>query len=388
MAEDWDREPTAWMPASPKPFVNTRYQLAGGMDTPGMVDSRIEEDERNGFGEPGFRKSLSDMDEKRSRREKDDYFGLQREGNGRSRSFVVKEESNGWSSSAFSVMGAVVGKAWEFCKASATVFTGFRAGGGQAYTTEYDSVAQFETIESSWENEKSHYDFEMRVSTPLPGRFPGDDFSEVRYEDARMDESPVRPGKRRQISGGFREEEIAKNWVVVQNPSAPQGPVHPLPRPPLWTSNSHVSRQTLASASRSASRTSILSTSRPISRASLAPLSNPRRTQRASSHAGSNTLSPNRGASFASPRSPATYTPSRIPRATGSPRPSHQQQQVKQESPAAKEAKKWKALKLKEDREADESIRRFDAQLKALIREGKEALGTKVEVLDDDDEEW
>jgi hypothetical protein len=53
---------------------------------------------------------------------------------------------------------------------------------------------------------------------------------------------------------------------------------------------------------------------------------------------------------------------------------------IKTESPAAKEAQKWAALKRKEEREADESIRRLDAQLKAMIKEGKEALGTKIEV--------
>ena len=58
---------------------------------------------------------------------------------------------------------------------------------------------------------------------------------------------------------------------------------------------------------------------------------------------------------------------------------------VNVESPAAKEAKRWAAVKRKEEREADESIRRLDAQLKAMIREGKEALGTKIEVEIEDD---
>ena len=39
----------------------------------------------------------------------------------------------------------------------------------------------------------------------------------------------------------------------------------------------------------------------------------------------------------------------------------------------------------KDEREADKSLRRLDAQLKAMIREGKEALGTKVEVDIEDD---
>ncbi len=55
------------------------------------------------------------------------------------------------------------------------------------------------------------------------------------------------------------------------------------------------------------------------------------------------------------------------------------------DSPAAKEAARWAALKRKEEREQDESLRRLDRQLKDLIREGKEALGTKIEVDIEDD---
>lgn len=62
---------------------------------------------------------------------------------------------------------------------------------------------------------------------------------------------------------------------------------------------------------------------------------------------------------------------------------------MKVESPAAREAARWAALKKKEEREADQSLRRLDAQLKAMIREGKEALGTRIEVeIDADDDEY
>jgi hypothetical protein len=70
----------------------------------------------------------------------------------------------------------------------------------------------------------------------------------------------------------------------------------------------------------------------------------------------------------------------------GSPVRNIKQEDIKQNSPAAREAAKWAALKKKEEREADVTIRRLDAQLKAMIREGKEALGTKVEVEMDGDE--
>lgn len=41
------------------------------------------------------------------------------------------------------------------------------------------------------------------------------------------------------------------------------------------------------------------------------------------------------------------------------------------------------AERKREERQADASIRRLNEQLKAMIKEGKEALGTKVEVLDE-----
>jgi hypothetical protein len=41
------------------------------------------------------------------------------------------------------------------------------------------------------------------------------------------------------------------------------------------------------------------------------------------------------------------------------------------------------AERRREERQADASIRRLNEQLKAMIKEGKQALGTKVEVLDD-----
>ena len=52
---------------------------------------------------------------------------------------------------------------------------------------------------------------------------------------------------------------------------------------------------------------------------------------------------------------------------------------------AAKEAQKWAAVKKREDLEADITMRRMDKQLKDLIRQGKEALGTKIEVEIEDD---
>ena len=61
----------------------------------------------------------------------------------------------------------------------------------------------------------------------------------------------------------------------------------------------------------------------------------------------------------------------------------------KPDSPAALEAQRHAAKIRKQEREEDASIRRLNQQLKAMIREGKEALGTRIEVddIDFDDSE-
>ncbi|KAL1956115.1 hypothetical protein VTO42DRAFT_7634 [Malbranchea cinnamomea] len=54
----------------------------------------------------------------------------------------------------------------------------------------------------------------------------------------------------------------------------------------------------------------------------------------------------------------------------------------KADSPIALEAQRFAAKLRKQEREEDASIRRLNQQLKAMIREGKEALGTRVEIDD------
>jgi hypothetical protein len=40
----------------------------------------------------------------------------------------------------------------------------------------------------------------------------------------------------------------------------------------------------------------------------------------------------------------------------------------------------------REERQTDASIKRLNEQLKAMIKEGKEALGSKVDIVDDENE--
>lgn len=361
-----NREPPV-DPGSPLPFVNTRYALAGGMDTPTLKAAEQFEASASVYSDIGYRRELSGDRPKDLFGEESSYqsfpFDMDQESDDRSR-ISTGEQGGQWTKTALGVVGGVVGKVWEFCKTSA--FRGFHAGGGEKYTVNSTSATHF-TIDiserdKSWEPEKVTTTWgDEREPIPLPGRFPEDDFIADYIDRATPEATPPRAAKRRQVRPND-DDEIAKNWVVVPPTSTPSKP-----------SPARYSTPTASSAGR---RTTAV---RPASRAGTAGASTRRSLLQRGSHAGPPALQPSHGASFASPRSPAA--PSRIPRAS----PARGTPPAKTDSPASREAQRWATLKKKEEREADQSIRRLDAQLKAMIREGKEALGTKIEVEIDDD---
>ncbi|KAE9363397.1 hypothetical protein N431DRAFT_433472 [Stipitochalara longipes BDJ] len=383
---DGTAEGEGWMPASPRPFVNTRYALAGGMDTPSLAAAREVELGTESYNDDGYRKSLGDGDRPTMTRrglfgeiEDPSLFPIEqefgREANGRGR-YGDSPRTAAWSKTAISVAGAVVGKVWEFCRNSTAIFSGFHAGAGTGYRLNPEDTARnFEVIEE----EKCSYD--GREGTPLPGQFPREELEFIGdyMDNPTPENTPPRPSKRRQVSYNSNptpnENELAKNWVVV--------PPAPITTTPSKSRTTGVARYSMPTSSSSARRSVLANTSRPASRAafSTAPRAKASLTSRVS-HAGSPALTTARGASYASPRhSPSTsISSSRIPVARSGVSPSRAPVGGVVDSPAAKEAAGWAALKRKEEREQDESIRRLDRQLKDLIREGKEALGTKVEV--------
>ena len=370
----WDVED----PGSPAPLVNTRYRLAGGMDTPGVAAQRMEESEGEYF-DVGYRRQLSGVEGRGT-------CGkglLERDGNERTRAQrSYPQDSPGWGRPILQVVGGVVGKVWEFCKMGA--FRGFHAGGGEGYdlNSGHEGVAITEDEKSFWEDEKRNGEFGIvsNQGTPLPGRFPEEDYipNYMDFASPNSNTTPPRPAKRRQVRS--IRDDITKNWVVV---------------PPQSTSTFTPTRQQASlTPTRYSLSTTTSSTRRPtLSFASPRPASRAHPTRRPilplrSSYTNSPSLRPVQSASYASPRSPGG---SRIPikstsptRGGGPSTPSSAAGAAAgsslQDSPAAREAQKWAAVKKREEREADESIRRLDRQLKNMIREGKEALGTRVEV--------
>ncbi|TAQ88851.1 hypothetical protein B7494_g2834 [Chlorociboria aeruginascens] len=357
MEDSWGKGSIDMDSHSPMPFVNTRYALAGGMDAPTLAAGRDTDMDGSAYSDVAYRRKLGGYGAEAG----PDYFldGSSRDANDRpSVPSLRPYHSEGWSKTAFQVVGGVVGKVWEFCKANA--FGGFHAGGGKGYTMPNTTYVDNDDF---WENEKV-MGLGLAEDPTLPGRFPAEDFIPDYMDRATPDMTPPRAAKRRQVSAN--RDEITKNWVVVPPSPPPPTPSRPLPK------LSRYSQPTASSASRRSTA------SRPITRPGLLPH---RPLQSRPSHAGSPTLHSNHGASFASPRSSPN---SKIPRPSS--RNSHSRA-GSVDSPAAAEARRWAALKRKEEREADESIKRLDAQLKAMIKQGKEALGTKVEILDDDGED-
>lgn len=332
MASDTPSTQDAWGATSPQPFVNTRYALAGGLDTPtaaALSDIDLGEDDyrasmdihlRGGRGCRGFDPAS------------DSYFprssvALARESNGRSRGLAPPQVRDGLGRAVYSVVG-VAGRVLEFCKA--TAFRGFYAGGGKGYPIN-SSTPTVNSNQSVW-HEDERKDFSMYEKGNIPGGFPEEDYiPDYMSQDHTM---PSRATKRVRRDKGV--EESSTSWVLVESrETSPSRLSHrkvPLPNTSPQKSVSRLNKRPIL----------------PASRPSL------------TSHAGSPGLRPDRPASFASARSPA-------------PSP-------KYESPVSIEMQRHAARIRKRELAEDANLKRFNSQLKAMIKEGKEALGTKFEV--------
>jgi hypothetical protein len=311
-------------------MVNTRYTLAGGMDTPSLAAEKRYDNisfEEDGRFQRGWKLSEDSPIPTSS------LVGGDR--NGRSRTAQESEPvqaGSSWGSLVLGVVGGVVGGVWAFCKNSA--FSGFQAGGGQGYEIRNNTLNDHE---NSWEDEPvGSFRFE-RLATPVPGEYPED-----------TSEEEVRPAKRMQTDGG--------GWVVVsKNGEANSRAASPRVRTP-----SH-HRPPL-------NRTS-------ASRRSLVPVTRTRPSRMNVSHAGSPAQHPSNPASFVQPRSPTAAV-----RSTP----------TKKSTPISAEAKRYAARVRREERLAEEKFEVLNDRLQDMIRQGREALGSKVEIVDNDEtmSEW
>lgn len=325
--------------ASPVPLANEKYRIKGGVDTPTLTAITRYED--TGHDEESFRRGWSasgnfmhdaDHDGQPSREaiSQDGQTGKRR----------LEEYQNGevkpvtWGKTLLSVATGVAGIVVEFCRFSAAPFRGFYAGGGAGYSHGVNELG----AESIWqEAERSMSLSYSHIGTPIPGQWE-------QYDEPDQREEEERPSKRGKSNDG-------SGWVLIE--------------PKQQTKESTPSQSTKGSggsAHRSrAARASGGPLHRPMSRRSMIPVS--RRSPTVSVNiAGSPS---NRG----HPRSPR-----------GPPSPvrlnAHQ-------SPMSPEAAQFKARVQREEREHEASMRKMNKQLQQMIKEGRQALGTKFVVEDE-----
>ena len=356
---------------SPAPLANSRYTLAGGLDTPGaaLANSYEENVFSSTTPESGFRRgrgwsnatslSTSTMSYfPRQPRRTDSKSALRRRDTTRSSTY-----SSSWSSTLFSALSAATTKVWSFCTAGA--FRGFYAGGGQGYALENLSrLAESlhlpqpsKLLQSSVWQDESEADVskaQLYPQYPLQSAFQNPQIQ-------TPPPSPGRPTKR------LREGDLNNDWVLIatnENNSREISPSRDLPR------------KTSVASIRSPSKHS-----NPL-RPSLVQLA---------SYVGPSTL--HTKASAASMRSPLPSPDTECePQFPSVRRPlrasSHQRgrsalQPGHTTSNLSLEVRKFQAkLKKIEDKE-DRELQAMNERLQALIKEGKQALGSKIEILDE-----
>jgi hypothetical protein len=389
-----------WLDGSTFDFGTTtgrevRYTLAGQLDTPGGARA----------GTPGGLDGVldesvySDVDYRRA-------LGPRQDSSARFAEPSGVGGSPGWGLFALGAIGGVVGKFWEFCKTGA--FKGFHAGGGRGYEFQAGQASPLDPHPGSTDRPR------------LPGGFPSADAMSS-YPDpmeTSAEPTPSRPAaKRRQVSEA--NDDLRRNWVMVENPNGEK-------RPALG------GRRTSSRLSGPAGRKAHVPALR--LNGSTGPAGLARRSSHRVSHAAAPALTTREPASYASPRSPRPHSPllttqraqspSRIPvpspRAAAAPSSSMRTRKSQIPSPmqagfganshrrthsgasAAStrsrprdrldvddieasprldaEAKKLATRRMIEEEDTDARISAFNARLRDMIRQGKEALSTKVEV--------
>ena len=341
-AQSWVQCPTpsdasytsAGAGASQPMYVNERYTLAGGFDTPSLEATSAMEQR---FLRPGIdgrtRQRGTLQDDGRDAMSIPLTGPLARERNGVARFPAASQSTSSWAGFAF----ALVTKAFSF---GTGLVRGFYSGGGKGYDLHHSpSGANLQSIFSDRE----------ACSTPVPGAWNEDDF----LGDFEQDNPSFSPASEAQRPVNKRRQTNKEAWVMVGTPDLETSPRRKV-------SGNSVPRSQLVATRPSASRAS--------SRRSLAPLP----TRRSSSQAVYATGSPAAAAVRAEKR--ASFAPVR---SNSSPSSSGGGGEMAYISP---EAGKYMRKRERQEKKADAAMSDMGRRLAELIRQGQEALGTRVSV--------
>ena len=326
---------------SPPSLANAQYRLAGGLDTPiaeaasATTEGRSPHDEARRM--PG-RRGIRDFDTMESHH----CFSstpstLAQERNGQAR----LPKSPNLRDSLGNVIYRFAGVAGKILENWTTAFRGFYAGGGLGYAITAPTWTGFgNPLQEVGQDKQWSTDGGDGTLPPTPGGFPLEDYiPEYMLQDHSTTSRAAKRHKRETATG-----DVTASWVMVSSTTSCSS---------RETSPSRLSQRKLPRSNGGTNYSSSkfgLRPNFPASRPSLSPF------------AGSPGLRSCRP-SIASPRSPTAASP-------------------KRGSPVSLEVQRHAARLRKKEAAEDASLKRFNQQLKAMIREGREALGTTFEVND------
>lgn len=317
---------------SPLPLANDTYRLARLLNTPSI---KLQQDQHD-LGLPipweGRGSGRSDLANYDTNLVQTPSIAAETENNAQ-RTCSSPSIKNGFGNAVYRFAG-VAGKVWQNWSST---FRGFYAGGGQGYqlhTPNGQPHNPYSTLEKmvcdeSWRS--------TEFIPPTPGGFPQDDFiADYMCQDHIQAER--RPTKRSRI-----DSKTTAGWVMVASTASSRE-----------NSPSRTSSRRVPPKSHPHTRT----TPNSLIRKPIISMSNnsPSRPAWSPHQTGDS-------ASFASPRSPGTMAATPV-------------------SPATRDMQRRAARIRRKEAEEDANLKRFNQQLKAMIREGKEALGATFEVED------
>lgn len=325
---------------SPPPLAHDRYELAGG----GM-DGSYQFGRQNG--------------------DYDDYFQLQKQRGmwsipptpqvGAVKQLAadgMQTTPNGSKSwTIMGLVGGVAGKLFQFCTVP---FRGFQAGGGR----KYDLVTQGEIAAKLGLQDDPFLHQAGPVQQPNSEGFPSDNYGVLSMESL--------PEERPRMAKRLR---TADNWVVIgtngeaeSRPTTPRLSERRLPDHARSPSQIPRPASRLGAATPSLKRPSLI----PVSRRSTMD----RRTFHGSAKVSPDSHSRQRSYSRLSYGSPVVYD----------------DKASKPKSPLPKESQRLINRVRREEMEEDARMRRMSSQMSAMLKEAKEALGSKFEVEEYDDD--
>ena len=315
---------------SPIPLANDTYRLAGGLDTPSFNLYDDQHDLRLPMAWAGRGCGRSDPASYDTNMIQTSSIAAGTESD-LHRARTSPNIKNGLGNVVYRFAG-VAGKVWQHWS---TTFRGFYAGGGQGYRLD---ARDGQPLDPHRTLKKMGHDEIWRPTgfvPPTPGGFPQEDLiADYMCEDHIQAEQ--RPTKRSRT-----DSKTTAGWVMVASTASSRD-----------NSPSRASHRKVPQKSPAHTRTALNS----LTRKTMTPMSN--------NPQGRSAQSPRRtgaSASFASSRSPGTMAATPV-------------------SPSTRDMQRRAARIKRTEAEEAANLKRFNQQLKAMIREGKEALGATFEI--------